>query len=324
MPPSVWVRSELNKGGINLIFALLFGLGAGLFFMGLLPVNRKNRFWQELKSERTSRWLALLRPLTYWGPIRCFLGEKKPLSLVEMEDLLNRAGRPWELRDRDILLARIVGPIIVLVGLALFYGTQATFFSLRQLAAGDGVVITRTAAWAIPAIVALPATIAAFYAPVVILHYLARQREKRVMAELGLFSEVVFMSLKARLNLREAIEEAAKTTAYLKPYLQVCLNQWHTDRIKALYGLKRELGVPGFQLMVDLLIQAATIGDEGIAEFLEENKKLEDEIKNIEVSARSKLRPLLITLQMVLPFGVVLIVLFYPLITQVERIIRNF
>lgn len=150
------------------------------------------------------------------------------------------------------------------------------------------------------------------------------QREKKIIKEQSLFTEIVFMSLRARLNLKDAIYEASRTTNYLRPYLQVCLNQWHINKIRALVQLKKQVGITSFQVVVDLLIQAAKIGDDKIIDFLEENKKLEDEIKNIEISAISKARPVFLTLQMIIPMLVVLLVLFYPLITQTEKIIRAF
>jgi hypothetical protein len=131
------------------------------------------------------------------------------------------------------------------------------------------------------------------------------------------------MSLQARLNLRDALKEASKTTKYLKPYLHICLNEWHNDRIRSLNNLKKNVGVLSFSLVIDLLIQAATVGDERIAQFLEENKKLEDEIKNLETTARNKTRPLLLTFQMILPLLVILVILFYPLSVQVENLMQD-
>lgn len=165
---------------------------------------------------------------------------------------------------------------------------------------------------------------AAYFAPLFLLHFLAARNERRVHEELGLFTEIIFISLRARLNLREALEEAASSTVFLKPALRVCLNEWMTDKERALHTMKSYLPFPAFQLVVDLLIQVARVGDERIIDFIEENKKLEDEFRKLEVSARSKIRPVLITFQMVLPFGVILLVLFYPLLIQVRKILNLF
>ncbi len=305
------------------VLALLFGLGTGLFFIGSFS-GRKNRFGRDLREPNNNFILNILRPLSYLRPVRMLTGRTKTMSALEIEDLLRRAGNPCGIKTRDILLSRALLPFLAILGAILFYGFDAIKHSFRQLSFSEGVAVSGGSSFGMPIFVILFFTVMSFFTPQLILHYLVKRREMKVAAEQGLFSEIVFMCLKARLNLKEALEEAAKTTDYLKPYLKICLNGWPTDKIKALDVLKRGVGVAGFQVIVDLLVQVADVGDDRIADFLEKNRKIEDEIKNINISARSKVRPLLITLQMFLPFILILIVLFYPLIIQVEKLLRSF
>lgn len=255
-----------------MVHSILFGLGAGLFFMGLFYQSRTSRFKEDLREKQRSDFLGLFRPLLYLPPLQCLIKSRKSFSRMETQLLLERAGRPRGLTAEHIILARLLLPFVATAILKIYI----------------------------------------------------KHRERRVMAEQGLFSEILFMSLQARLNLREALEEAAKTTDYLQPYLRVCLNEWPNDRIRALHNLKRNVGVLSFSMVVDLLLQAAGAGDEKIAQFLEENKKLEDEIRNLEITARNKTKPLLMTVQMIVPLLVILIILFYPLSVQVEGLINTF
>jgi len=305
------------------LLAAFFGLGTGLFFIGLFSV-RRNRLGRDLREQHKNFIFNILRPLSYLRPVRLLIGQTKTMRVVEIEDLLRRAGNPWSIKARDVLVTRALLSTIAVFGVLLFSGLETVRNSIRYLTFSNGVVVSEASSFAVPVVASLFLAVTSFFTPQLILHYLVKRREMKVAAEQGLFTEIVFMCLKARLNLKEALEEATKTTDYLKPYLKVCLNGWPTDKLKALDTLKRGVGVAGFQVIIDLLVQVADVGDERIADFLERNKKIEDEIKNINISARSKVRPLLITLQMFLPFILILVVLFYPLIIQVEKLLWNF
>lgn len=321
----IFTKNEKYKrgGGVSLLCSILFGLGIGLLFMGLFLKDRTNRFKRELRETQKNQLLNLLRPLAYLKPIQYLLKGKKSFSRIETEHLLERAGRPSGVKAQHIILAKILLPLVIVFIVLVYYGLNHTAGVLK-LTFIDGVAISKTPSLGKPLLVLLAGVIAGFNAPGLILKQYIRKRERLVMSEQGLFSEIIFMSLQARINLKDAIEEAGKTTEYLRPYLQICLNEWHNDRIRALNNLKKNVGVLSFSIVIDLLTQAAIVGDEKIARFLEENKKLEDEIKNLEITAKNKTRPLIMTAQMVLPLLVILIILFYPLSLQVEHLIRTF
>jgi len=304
-----------------LLLALLFGLGTGLFFLGAFS-GRKNRFVRSRSVQKDNLILNLFRPLAYLWPLRPLLARSKASGAAQMEELLERAGNPWGLKARDILMLRVLLPGLVLLAAAVFYGLLVLAGFVRNIFAETGLVCSGLPLG--PAALLSGLALASAMIPQLVLRCLAKSREIKTAAEQGLFSEIVFMCLKARLNLQEALAEAAKTTEYLRPYLQVCLNGWPTDRVRALENLKKDVGSPGFRVIVDLLAQVAEVGDERIAEFIEKNRKIEEEVRSINISARSKVRPLLLTLQMFLPFVLILIVLFYPLISQVERLLYSF
>lgn len=291
-----------------MFFNSLF-FSAGVFLIYLVIVNRRRygRFHDDLYKERKEQLISIFKPLSYWGPVQYILRRRKTYSLSALEDMLIRAGCPLGIKGKHVILIKVFMPLITGGGLALYYGVG----SVTKISGG------------MPAYYMFLTMVLSFYLPSVIIDFLIRFRRNKVAHEQGLFTEIVFMCLKARLSLREALEEASKTTDYLKPYLMVCLNEWLNDRLTALNNLKKNVGVASFQLIVDLLIQAATIGDENIADYIKENKRMEDELKNLEISANSKVRPLLLTLQMALPFIVILMVLFYPLVTQVEQLIHK-
>lgn len=307
-----------------LFLCITFGLGLGLIFFGLVNLRKKNRFQRDFNQAKRTYILDFLKPLTYLKPMQYWGDGGNSLSLLNIEELLHRAGHPWGIKARHVLIIRLLLPLVAIGAVILYYGLQGIINSVKTLTLQNGVAIKNISAGRMPLFLAFMLAMIAFYAPVFILRLLGKNRRKQVVNEQGLFSEVVFMSLKANLSLKEAVEEAIKTTVYLKPYLQVCLNEWLTDKIIALNNLKKNVGVPSFQLIIDLLMEAANAGDNKISDFLEENKRLEDEIKSLEVSAQSKMRPLILTFQMILPFFVILIVLFYPLVAQVEQIIWSF
>lgn len=306
------------------LLCIVFGLGLGLIFFGLVNSRKKNRFQRDFTQVKRNYILDLLKPLTYLKPVQYLWDGKNSLSLLDIEELVHRAGHPWGIKVQQVLLVRCLLPLVAVGGVTLYYGVQGIINSVKTVTFQNGVAVKDISAGGMPLFLGFIAAVVACYVPVLILRCLVKNREKQIVKEQGLFSEVVFMSLKANLSLKEAVEEAAKTTVYLRPYLQVCLNEWLTDKIRALNNLKKNVGVPSFQLIIDLLIEAASVGDDKISDFLEENKRLEDEIKSLEVSAQSKLYPLILTFQMILPFAVILIVLFYPLVVQVEDIIRSF
>jgi pilus assembly protein TadC len=285
-----------------LLYCLLFGLGMGLCFFGLFWPCTRSRFpgWKE-----KGFLLDPLRPLTYLRPVTHLINLQHLLGPLKIEELLSKAGHPWGMKPRNVLMLQYVLVLLVLlVGLILL---------LLDFLSGKGFIILLF--WGITV---------GFLGLVGVLTVKARMRERKIIEEEGDFSETVLMLLRAGLGLREALEEASKTTVALRPYLHVCLNRWLTGKTQALLQLGKEVGVPSFQVIVDLLIQAVEIGDDRIADFLEENKRIEDKIKEMEISARSKLRPILLTFQMIVPFVVIMIVLFYPLVVQVEKVISSF
>ncbi|MDX9872802.1 MAG: hypothetical protein RBT41_10335 [Clostridia bacterium] len=304
------------------LFSILFGLGAGLFFTGLFYPGRAGRFHRELKKQRRGAFRSFFTPFLYLGPLQYLLRSRKSFSRLETNLLLERAGYPLGLKAEQIILAKLLLPLGAVVILPASYVLQRTGGSIQRTLTGALATPSMPSLEKLLPLLAISIFIL-FNTPGFILNLCGRQRERRVMAEQGLFSEIIFMSLYARLNLREAMEEAAKTTDYLQPYLRICLNEWPNDRIRALHNLKRNVGVLSFSMVVDLLLQAAAVGDERIAQFLQENKKLEDEIRNLEITAKNKTRPLMITVQMILPLLVILIILFYPLSVQVEGLIRT-
>lgn len=308
---------------LPVIAAVLFGVGVGLFFFGLSRQKRSNRFRKDLYQERRSQLLGILRPLLYTQLGKYLIGRQKSLSLAELEDLLARAGHPLGLKPRTVQLARILLSIASIILVTSLYGMRLLFQAAKNLFTVQGLQLTEARSNGVPVLVCLLLLVFAYYMPVYLLKYLAWVRDNKVKEEQGIFTETIFTLLRVNQPLRVAIEEAAKTAEFLKPNLQVCLNEWHTDRIKALQNLKRNVGVPRFDLVIDMLIQAATLGDEQTSDFLEENKKLEDELINISISVSSKMRPVLMTFQMLIPLAIVFLVLFYPAMTQVEKLLYS-
>lgn len=307
--------------------SLVFGLGIGLIFHGLAKKKWTSRFHQELYWDRKRKFMIILYPILYWKPVRFILLKLQLYSQGRIEEMLEHAGNPKGVKAHHVVLLQVSLAVTTLLIGALFYGVACFKEAIKQFNSSPPqveVIIFGTSFHNAPIGLWIILMLISFSVPIVILRYLSVKRERIVMEELGLFCEVVFMSLKAKLTLKEAVQEAAKTTRYLKPYLDRCLNQWHTDKITALSDLKKAVTITGFQLVIDMLIHAAQVGHEKIPEFLEENKKLEDEIRNLEISGISKLRPLLVTFQMAIPFGIVLLVLFYPLIVQVENMLNTF
>lgn len=290
-----------------MIFVFLFPVGVFLLYLGIVDNKRYGRFYNDLSKERKRQLTNLFKPLTYLGPVRYIMQTPKSYSALVVEEMLMRAGYPLGIKATHVVIAKFILPLVLGGGLFLYYGLQSATGIIGEM----------------PVYPIFLAMTSAFYLPSAVLSYLVRYRKNKIAGELGLFTEVVFMCLKAKLSLREALEEAAKTTDYLQPYLTVCLNEWLNDRLMALTNLKRNVGTASFQLIIELLLQTAAIGDDNIADYLKENKRMEDEIKNLEISAKSKVRPLLLTIQLALPFIVILIVLFYPLVTQVEQLMNK-
>lgn len=286
--------------------SLLFSTGIFLIFAGFFSKRKPGRFYE--KSRNRKRQLAnILLPFTYPEPIQFLLRSERLYSLAITEELLKKAGCPWDLKAKHVMLVKILLPLLAGGGLVLYYGMGFP----EKMTGG------------MPVYLVFLVMAGTFALPSFVIGVLIKCRQSKVEREQGLFTEIVFMCLKAKLTLREALEEAGKTTDFLKPYLTVCLNEWVTDRLMALNNLKRNVGTDSFQLLTELLIQAATIGDEKIADYLQENKRMEDELRNLSISAKSKVRPLLLTIQMALPFIVILTVLFYPLVTQVENLLKR-
>lgn len=249
---------------------------------------------------------------------------KKDFKTAEIEDLLQRAGYPWGLEAKDITLFRAAIPLLIMLMTFFLFTLSISYHAINQIDVIDGIAIKKYPAPEIPLLIAVIGAILGYYAPYLLLKIIASSREKHVIAEQKLFSEILFISLKANLTIREAIEEANKTTNYLKPYIIKCLNEWHADRTRALNNLRKEVGIPSFQIIVDLLVQAIKVGDENIHKFLEENALLEEELVNLEITTKSKLRPIIGTLQMILPFILMMAALFYPLVEYMQDLFRLF
>ena len=290
-----------------IVAAFLMSFGLILVFSGLAVPKRSTRFRRDLYRERRIWLLNLLSPLRYTRIGRYLSNQQKSLNLAELELLLYSAGQPFGLKARHIQLMRLLLPILLTAAFMVFYGLGAIFKAGRNSL--------------FPFLIILLLAVIANYLPVTLLKYLERSRDSKVKEEQGTFTETVFTLLRVRQPLRIALEEAAKTTEFLEPYLQICLNEWPTDRVKALQNLKKNVGVMRFEVIVDMLIQAITLGDEKTSDFLEENKRLEDELINLSISTQSKIRPVLMTFHMIIPLAIILLVLFYPAMQQVHGLL---
>ena len=295
------------------IMAILFGLGVGFCFFGLSLQKQSDRFRRDLYQEKSRRLLGIFRPMLYTRLGRFIMGKPKSLSQAELESLLARAGRPWGLKPSSVQFARIALPVVSLLMFIFLYGAGLLWQAVQILFTAPGLHLNEVRSGGLPVLFCLALVVFAYFLPVYMLQYLAWVRDNRIKEEQGTFMETIFTLLRIKQPLRVALEEAAKTAVFLKPYLRVCLNEWPTDRIRALRNLKRNVGVPRFEMIIDMLIQAATVGDDQIADFLEENKKLEDELINISASA-NQIRPV-DDIQMLIPVSL-FSWYFYPAIVR--------
>jgi len=307
-----------------LLLSIIFGLGIGLIYYGIVLKAKPNRFIR-VKKRKGEYFFNIIKIFSYLKVVRYF--ERKLTSTNKLEELLIKGGRPLSLKAKDINLIRIVLPI--LLG-GIFFGLYSakylitTVKSITFAYASEGVIINPFHDLVKPIVLLVALVIFGYYAPVLWLQFIAKSREERFMNEHKLFSEILFLSLKANLSVYEALEAAGRVNLFLKPYIDCCLNEWMTDKYKALKNLSKEVGFKSFQETIDLLIQALSTGDEKIPCFIEQNTKLEEELKNIETTTKSKLLPLWGTVQMALPFVLMMIVLFYPLICDMQEMFSRF
>lgn len=162
------------------------------------------------------------------------------------------------------------------------------------------------------------------YLPRLGLKYLTGAKHRRIKKEMKLFSEILFMSLRAKLTVRQSLEAGALATTYLKPALIRCLNVYDTDRELAINQLKEEVDMPSFDVLADLLIQAGRVGADNIHQFLEENTSLENELNNLNATSKSKILPVFGTVMLFLPFVAMMIIIFYPLAQNVTDMVKGF
>ncbi|MEG0296803.1 MAG: hypothetical protein RR620_08785 [Clostridium sp.] len=162
-----------------------------------------------------------------------------------------------------------------------------------------------------------------FLSPQLYLSSLAKKRNKNIQGELDKIELFSVIYLKAGYNIYDLLVAIEDVTYYTKPYFRKCINEFYINQEAALQNLANEINQEEFQLLADILKQALNVSNENITEFVEEHMTQLKKINYLNAQAENKKKPLKYVFVLALPLISIIILWFYPLVTEAIKIFEE-
>lgn len=104
-----------------------------------------------------------------------------------------------------------------------------------------------------------------------------------------------------------------------KPFIDICLNEYFINPKQALENLKKNIGLPQLDMIVDSLIFAYETNNYYAARFLDEYIKRLEENTKISFEKSNKIKPYILLVASILPLLAALMIWFYPWMIQIQQ-----
>ncbi|MGB9804425.1 hypothetical protein [Desulfofundulus sp.] len=153
--------------------------------------------------------------------------------------------------------------------------------------------------------------------------FVKKLTEEKKAGEVLLLYEVVSVYAVAGYSLYEALTAGAYLVRLIKDPLRRCLNSWGQGPERALQKLGKELGLPEADALVRILQRALVIGPGRLAEYLSQEGKTMENVRQFRIERGLGVRPIIQTLYLLLPGLALVGVTLMPVGYHISKLIMS-
>ena len=165
-------------------------------------------------------------------------------------------------------------------------------------------------------IVSLSISFLGFFLPEIYLKNRITKRKKEYLKELDTIELFTIIYLRANYNVYDLLVAITDVTTVSNKYFRECVNEFYINQEKALQNLADKIDIEEYQLLVDILKQATRVSGNNMIEFVQDHMKQLKKVHDLSIEEENKRRPLKYVFILALPLIGVIILWFYPLMSE--------
>lgn len=320
------------------ILVWIFRLGGLLILLGLFLPSKSRRarlrtiFRRSSQVRKMHPFVAYLERLAEHRYFAKFMpNEDSEDYRLQMKKIATAGGANSGLTPKGLHVLRLVLPpvflglcfLVYLVRLnasgAILNPTQSQQI-MDQISNLQGFIqpqavggATSPAIKFIPVVWIICGALATYRLPDWFLNWRIRVRRKIMQQELPVIETFVGIMLESgTATVYTILQSLLRATEFFKPYLTVCLNEYHVDPQLAIQNMADEVADEEFQIICNSLKQAVDHDKRFTAAFLRQHLDQLKKLSQLDRQRKIKRKPLYMTLLFILPMVSILIIWFYP------------
>jgi len=131
--------------------------------------------------------------------------------------------------------------------------------------------------------------------------FINKLMEEKRIGEILLLYEIISIYSHAGYSLYEALIAGSYMVSMVKKPLCKCINTWGQGPERSLKKMGEEIGIPEAKALASILQRALVIGPSKLAEYLSQESKAMENIRQYRIEQGLSVRPILQTLYLLLP-----------------------
>lgn len=204
---------------------------------------------------------------------------------------------------------------------------QAEIMSMGGVVNVGGVVSQTSVSSGISPVVVvwiLAIALCLYYVPDLIVNQMIKSRRALIKKELPIMEMFIVITLEAGTHtVYEALKTLLDTTEFFRPYLQLCLNEYHVNPQQAIQNMADRVGDEEFQIVCNGLKQAVDTNKEYSAFFMKQHMDQIRRLHQLQKEAKIKKKPILYVFLLALPLINIMVIWFYPWFVKAMRMLST-
>ncbi|MDD4804672.1 MAG: hypothetical protein PHN69_05925 [Candidatus Pacebacteria bacterium] len=337
---------------MNLEIVILWALRIGLFLLllGLLlpDKNKKTLLSKTLhkkpvifhKSQK-NKIFNYLEEIADNNFFRHFMLKEDSDQYVKLEQMIVRSGGLRGLTPNVVQLAKITLPFIVFVVLLASYLFRKIAQTVELNVSHTKEIVEQTDLFQsfVPhtATTQSGSTISGsamlciflislllYFVPEMIIKWRIKAKENRLKKELPIVETFVVVMLETGVyTAYNILEVLMDTTEFLRPYISVCLNEYHINPKRAIQNMADKIDNEEFQVICNGLKQAVEVDKKYTAMFVQQHIEQIKRLEQLSREASIKKKPMIYVLLLALPLASIVIIWFYPWFVNAMKMLTS-
>lgn len=163
-----------------------------------------------------------------------------------------------------------------------------------------------------------------YYVPDMLIKQLIKRRAAEIKKELPVMEMFIVITLESGTHtVYETLKTLLDTTTFFRPYLTMCLNEFHVNPKQAIQNMADRVGDEEFQIVCNGLKQAVDVNKQYTAVFMQQHLDQIRRLHELQREAKIKKKPMIFVFLLALPLINVLVVWFYPWFVKAMRMLST-